>query len=66
MLSGYYQCTCGFEFEFESDAVMHVAACHVKEEAQEFERYLKDRVRVMISSPFKPFSFDEKLYAAKG
>jgi hypothetical protein len=69
-MSNKYFCTCGYEAAFERNAFRHVAIYHATCEQQRDEELFKDRIRVMISSPFCPFSFDGKLYsllyAAKG
>lgn len=54
-----FQCTCGYETTNEANAIRHAAVWHASEsERKDLER-LKTRVRTMIYSPFREFSFDE-------
>jgi hypothetical protein len=55
-----WKCTCGFESESEANAIRHAAVWHAKaDERNDLER-LKTRIRTMIYSPFREFSFDQK------
>lgn len=54
-----FQCTCGFESESESSAIRHATVYHAKDGERNDVELLKTRIRTMIYSPFREFSFDQ-------
>lgn len=58
-MKDFYQCTCGFDTTDEAKAIRHVATFHTTDEQKSNAELLKDRIRVMISSLYRPLSFDQ-------
>jgi hypothetical protein len=55
-----FQCTCGFETESEANAIRHASQWHATDDDRNDLERLKMRIRIMISSLFRPFSFDHQ------
>jgi hypothetical protein len=59
-MNDFFQCTCGFETESEANAIRHASQWHATDDDRNDLERLKTRIRVMISSLFRPFSFDHQ------
>jgi hypothetical protein len=59
-MKDFFQCTCGFETESESNAIRHASQWHATDDDRNDLERLKMRIRIMISSLFRPFSFDQQ------
>lgn len=57
-MKDFFECTCGYETSNEINAITHAIRWHLSDaERKDLER-AKTRIRTMISSPFREFSFD--------
>lgn len=59
-MKDFFQCTCGFETESEVKAIRHASQWHATSEERNDRERLKMRIRTMISSLYRPFSFDQQ------
>jgi hypothetical protein len=55
-----FTCTCGFETESEASAIRHAVIWHAKDGETNDQERLKARIRTMIYSIHRGFSFDEQ------
>jgi hypothetical protein len=58
-MKDFFECTCGYQTESEVNAIRHASQWHASDEERSDLERLKIRIRIMISSPFREFSFDE-------
>ncbi len=57
-MNEHFRCTCGYETVSEENAIRHATVWHASEEERQNSDRLRARIRTMIYSTDRPFSFD--------